>query len=144
VLADPELAERMWKINDLYAATPVHIGELLSVVALDNLDPIKARAKKLLDTNRSRLNEFLNSRGYLSSVVPRYGTVAFPKLLGGNVDEFFEFLKGKYDTSIVPGRFFEMPQHFRVGIGGDPATTAEALLRLATALDVFSAVSSPR
>jgi hypothetical protein len=30
-----------------------------------------------------------------------------------------------------------MPDHFRIGIGGDPAMTAEALQRLALALDTW-------
>jgi hypothetical protein len=30
-----------------------------------------------------------------------------------------------------------MPDHFRIGIGGDPAMTAVALERLAQALDAF-------
>src|SRR5205823_10456568 len=48
VLAEPELADCMWKINDLYYATPVHVGELLSVIALDNLDRVANRAKALV------------------------------------------------------------------------------------------------
>lgn len=38
VLAAPELAERMWQINNLYGVNAAHPAELLSVIALDNLD----------------------------------------------------------------------------------------------------------
>jgi hypothetical protein len=38
---------------------------------------------------------------------------------------------------VVPGRFFEMRQHFRVGIVGDEEMTAEGLKRLGQALDEF-------
>jgi hypothetical protein len=55
------------------------------------------------------------------------------------VDEFCELLKSSYDTSVVPGRFFEMPEHFRVGIGGETEMTREGLLRLGRALDEFGA-----
>jgi hypothetical protein len=34
----------------------------------------------------------------------------------------------------VPGHFFEMPGHFRIGIGGDTAMTATGLEQLAKAL----------
>ena len=37
VLADPEVVHRMWRINDLYAATPAHPAELISVIAFDHL-----------------------------------------------------------------------------------------------------------
>lgn len=139
ILAEPELAERIWRLNDLFAATPAHPAELLSVIALDNLSKVAARAKALIDTNRQHLDAFLDSRNDLGSVRPRFGTVVFPKLRRGSVDEFCELLKGKYDTSVVPGRFFEMPEHFRIGIGGDPEMTREGLVRLGRALDEFRA-----
>ncbi len=135
ILAEPALAERIWRLNDLFAATPAHPAELLSVIALDNLDRIAARAKNILDSNRRHLNAFLDSRNDLECVRPEFGTVAFPRLKNGDVDELFTLLTTKHETSVVPGRFFEMPQHFRVGIGGAEAMTAEAFVRLGRALD---------
>ena len=35
----------------------------------------------------------------------------------------------------MPGRFFEMPQHFRIGIGCETAMLKEGLERLGKALD---------
>jgi aspartate/methionine/tyrosine aminotransferase len=135
ILAEPELSERMWKLNDLFAATPVHIAELLSVIALDNLDRVAWRAKSLLGTNRQLLNAFLDSRRDLECSRPAFGTVVFPKLCKGSVDDLFVLLQSKYETSVAPGRYFEMPQHFRIGIGGSSEMTAEGLARLGQALD---------
>jgi hypothetical protein len=135
ILAQPEIAKRMWRLNDLFAASPVHPGELLSVVALDQLDKIDARARALLETNRKALDAFFGGHGDFDGFRSRWGTVIFPRLKKGPVNEFCEFLRARYETSVVPGRFFEMPDHFRIGIGGDPAMTGEALKRLATALD---------
>jgi len=143
VLAEPELAQRMWRINDLYGATPVHVGELISVIALDNLDRIAARSNKLLETNWRELRSFLYSRTDLECFIPRYGTTVFPRLRSGDVDSFCELLQREYDTSVVPGRFFEMPQHLRIGIGGDPELTAQGLKRLAQALDQTRGGSCP-
>lgn len=137
VLAEPELAERMWRINDLYAATPAHPAELISVIALDNLERVAARARTLLQANRAKLNAFLDSRSDLECFRPNHGTVMFPKLRRGSVDEFCTLLAEKYETSVVPGRFFEMRQHFRVGIVGEEAMTTEGLRRLGMALDEF-------
>jgi len=135
ILAEPEMVERIWKINDLYSATPVHPAELLSVVALDNLAAISARAKSVVEVNRQALHAFLDAHPQLRCFRPEFGTVAFPRLPRGNGDTFFEYLMRKCETSVVPGRFFEMPLHFRVGIGGDSAITAEGLVRLGQALD---------
>ena len=135
VLANPELAQRMWHINDLYGVNGAHPADLLSVIALDNLDRIAARGKKLLDTNRPALDRFLQSRNDITCVRPQFGTVAFPKLGRPSVDVLDRLLREKYETSVVPGKYFDMPEHFRIGIGGDPEMIRLGLERLAEALD---------
>jgi aspartate/methionine/tyrosine aminotransferase len=135
VLANPELAQRMWHINDLHGVNAAHPADLLSVIALDNLDRVAARAKRLLDANRTVLNAFLGSRDNLEYLLPEFGTVAFPRLKSGRVDNLDRLLRGKYETSVVPGVYFDMPQHFRVGIGGDPEMTRAGFERLGLALD---------
>lgn len=137
ILAEPALAKRIWRLNDLFGATPVHPGERLSVIALDNLAKIDARAREILDANRRALDAFFQNRTDVAGFRSPWGTVAFPRLAHGSVAEFIEQLRTRFETSIVPGEFFEMPDHFRIGIGGDPAMTAEALQRLALALDTW-------
>ena len=135
ILADPELSGRMWRLNDLFAATPVHIAELLSVIALDNLDRVASRARSLLSTNRQLLNAFLDSRRDLECFRPAFGTVVFPKVSRGSVEDLLALLQNKHDTSVVPGRYFEMPLHIRIGIGGPSEVIGEGLTRLGRALD---------
>jgi aspartate/methionine/tyrosine aminotransferase len=59
----------------------------------------------------------------------------FPRVTGGQVDELCSLLRQKYETSVVPGRFFEMPDHIRIGIGGESKELAAGLERLAAALE---------
>jgi aspartate/methionine/tyrosine aminotransferase len=138
IFAEPELAGRMWLLNDLFAATPVHAGERLSVVAMQQLAEIGARAQQLMDTNRQLLNDFLDTREDLEVVRPEFGTVMFPRVRGGTSDRLCQLLREKYETSVVPGRFFEMPAHFRVGISGDTDILQAGLQRVASALDEIS------
>ncbi len=135
ILAAPELAQRMWHITDLYGVNAAHPAERLSVIALDSLDRVAARARQLLETNRRTLDEFLGSRSELEYHRPEFGTIIFPKLHRGRVDELYRVLTEKYETSVAPGRYFDMPQHFRVGIGGGPEEISEGLVRLGLALD---------
>ncbi len=134
ILAEPELAQRLWRINDLYAASPVHLAERVSVIALDNLSKVAARARHLLDTNRALLTRFFDTCSVLDVVRPQFGTVAFPRLRRGTAEALFELLREKYEATVVPGSFFGAPQHFRVGVGGATEMTREALERLAQAL----------
>jgi len=135
IFAEPELARRMWLLNDLFASTAVHAGERLSVVAMQQLTEIGERAKRLLDRNRRVLNEFLDTRDDLEAVRPEFGTVMFPRVRRGTSDELCRVLREKYETSVAPGRFFEMPAHFRVGLAVDTATLKAGLERLGQALD---------
>ena len=134
-LAQPELVVKMWRLNDLFGVIPAHAAERLSCIALKHLDQIATHARLLLETNRLTLNRFLATRDDLSADQLEWGTVSFPQLKRGNVDELCALLREKYETSVVPGSFFEMPQHFRIGIGCDSATLTAGLERLGAALD---------
>jgi aspartate/methionine/tyrosine aminotransferase len=138
ILAQAELAKRMWLLNDLFASTSVHAGERLSLVAMQQLDAIADRAKQLLDRNRRILNEFLDTRDDLEVVRPEFGTVMFPRVLHGTSERLCQLLREKYETSVVPGVFFEMPAHFRIGIAGETDVLISGLERLGLALNEFS------
>ena len=135
ILAAPDLARRIWLLHDLFAANPAHAAERLSAMALDGLAKFRERTHALLSTNRPLLDAFLDSRPDLECFRPRDGTVVFPKLRRGEPEALFELLRDKYETSVVPGRYFEMPQHFRVGISGATEELRCGLERLGAALD---------
>jgi len=137
ILAQPDLAKRMWLLNDLFAATSVHAGERLSVVAMQQLEGIGERAKQLFDRNRQILNDFLDTREDLEVVRPEFGTVMFPRVRHGTSERLCDLLREKYETSVVPGTFFEMPAHFRIGIAGDTDVLKAGLERLEKALNSF-------
>jgi aspartate/methionine/tyrosine aminotransferase len=135
VLAREDLANRMWRLNDLMESNQAHVAERLSCIALTNLSEIGGRARQLLDTNRAVLNRFFDSRQDLEVVRPSYGTISFPRLKSGEVDALYRLLREKYETTVVPGRFFEMPEHFRIGIGCNEEVFRSGIERLAAALD---------
>ena len=78
---------------------------------------------------------FLDSRDDLETLRPEFGTVVAPRLKHGSVERLCALLREKYETSVVPGHFFEMPEHFRIGIPCDTAMLAAGLERLGAALD---------
>ena len=139
IFAEPELAREMWALNDLFGVTQVHAGERLSVVALGQIREIAANAKALMDRNRALLNAFLDTREDLETVRPPFGTVMFPRLRSGeSSDRLCQLLREKYETTVVPGRFFERPEHFRVGVAGKADEMEPGLERLGLALDDLS------
>jgi len=134
IIARPDLASKIWRLNDLFNAIPSHTAELLSVVALRMLGQLAARSKTLLDMNRRQLTTMLSSCDGLEFKTPTYGTVVFPRLRKGNVQDLCDLLRNKYETTVVPGHFFGAPQHFRLGLGGDTALLQGGLARLTRAV----------
>ncbi len=134
ILARPDLAWKMRRLNDLYSATPVHPGELLSVAAFQHLDLLRERARGIVEADRKLLRDFLKQQSSLSAVSTPWGTTSFPRLVNGETDAFLERLRTEFDTSAVPGRFFEMPDHFRIGMGVNTEMFAEGLNRTSRAL----------
>jgi aspartate/methionine/tyrosine aminotransferase len=141
VLAEPELVQRMWQLVDFTYGSPVHPAERMAVVALDHLDLIRGRARTLLETNRALVNEFLAGQRELECEPSRYGTIVFPRLKTGSASDFVALLRDQFETSVVPGEFFDQPQHFRIGFCGATETVRSGLERLAAAMHAFRRVA---
>ena len=137
ILAQPDLVQRMWQIIDFTYGSPVHPAELLAVIVLDHLHLVRDRACALLETNRRLVNEFLARNPDLDCEPSRFGTTVFPRLRLGRTDEFVGILRDKFETSVVPGEFFEQAQHFRIGFGGATEIVRSGLERLSAALEAF-------
>jgi aspartate/methionine/tyrosine aminotransferase len=139
LLSPAELSERMWHIHDVHAATYPFLAEYLSVRALERLPEIVSRMKSLLDENRSILRAFLAERDDLEFLWPENGTIVFPRLKHGSVAEFCGRLRSEFETSVVPGEFFDLPNHFRIGVGLPTADIRAALEQLQRGLNRYKA-----
>ena len=135
ILAEPELAERIWRLNELFGVSQPHADERLCCLAFSRLDEIAAGNAARIARNRDIAADFFARRDEIDWSPTAHGITAFPRLVHGDVDALHALLTGKYDTSIVPGRWFEMPDHFRVGLGLPTEILEQGLERLGTALD---------
>jgi aspartate/methionine/tyrosine aminotransferase len=135
VLAEPTLAERMWRLNDLFGVNQAHPAERLACIAFERIDKVIGDNPALLARNRDRWNVFVASRDDLDCMPAEHGITAFPRWSGGDTERLDALLRERYDTSVVPGRWFEMPDHFRVGFGLPTEDLEEGLERLGHALD---------
>jgi aspartate/methionine/tyrosine aminotransferase len=137
ILAQPDLAWKMRRLNDLYSATPVYPGELLSVAAFKHLGLLREQARRILEADRKLLHDFLKQQTAVSTAETQWGTTSFLRLSrsrASNTDKFLEQLRAEFGTSAVPGRFFEMPDHFRIGMGVNTEMFGEGLNRIGYAL----------
>ena len=85
--------------------------------------------------NRALFNGFASARDDLDCLPAEHGIVAFPRWTGGDTATLDALLRERYDTAVVPGRWFEMPDHFRIGFGCPTDLLSEGIDRLGAALD---------
>jgi aspartate/methionine/tyrosine aminotransferase len=133
-LAPAPLAERMRRLNDLFGVLPAHPAECMAVAAFDRLGFFRARANAMLDANRAAYAEILGDHPCLQNFPNPHGTTMFPRLIHGDGDELYGVMMRRFDTSVVPGRFFGWPAHVRIGLAGEPVQTRQGLQNVADAL----------
>lgn len=134
VLAEPALARRMGRLNDLFGVNQAHQAERLGCFAFEHLAAIGGDTPALLARNRAAFDRFVANRDELDCAPAAHGITAFPRWAGGDAAGLDALLRSRYDTGVVPGGWFEAPAHFRVGFGLPPADFDEGLVRLGAAL----------
>src|SRR5207253_11155951 len=103
--------------------------------AIKKLSTIGARAKAMLETNRRTLQGFFSKRADIDVVPTKFGTTSFPRLRNEDVEKLCVWLLEKYENAVVPGRFFESPEHIRIGMCCDPKSFNAGVERLGKGLD---------
>ncbi|HST31850.1 MAG TPA: aminotransferase class I/II-fold pyridoxal phosphate-dependent enzyme [Chthoniobacterales bacterium] len=135
IFAELEVADKMRRLDDIFAASAPNLMERLSVVAINRLPKIEARARLILETNRRTLQKFFQTRDDVEALPTEFGTTSFPRLPGVDVEKLCALLTEKYESAVVPGRFFESPQHIRIGMCCEPENFRIGIQRLGAALD---------
>lgn len=135
VLAEPGLAERARRLNDLYSNNTAHPSERLAWLALSRADAILARVNEHLSRHIDIVDEFVRAHAALSWVRPRAGTCGMVRVEGIDVDDLTDRLERDHATGIVPGRFFDAPGYFRMAWGVDTEMLRTGLDRLSIALN---------
>jgi len=135
IFAEPKLAEKIRRLDDIFAASAPYAMEQLSVLAIEQLPKISTRAKSMLETNRQTLKKFFQARNDITAVPTKFGTTSFPRLPNVDLDKLCALLPKKYETAVVPGKFFEAPQHVRIGMCCEPEDFSAGVERLGQALD---------
>lgn len=135
VLASREVSERVRITRDVVDGSGPFVAERLALTAFANLERLRARARSILETNFARLRSMVESNPRLEWVAPVAGTTAFPRLREvADTSEFVDRLVAEHDTIVVPGRYFQAPEHIRISFGGRPEMFNEAVSRLDRAL----------
>jgi aspartate/methionine/tyrosine aminotransferase len=134
-LAAPDLVERMRRVNDFMAATHSMPSDALALAAFRQLERLAARSHSILAPNWTLARDFLAEHGdFLEAVLPAHTMMVFPRLLREADSQALHDRLRRLETSIVPGRFFDHPRHFRLGFAVRHEDVAQGLRNLSQAL----------
>lgn len=134
-LAEPAVAEEIRRMRDLTDGVGPVVAERASTLVFAHLPELLRRARVLLEGNAERFDRFVRESAVLEWVKPDGGTVAFPRLRSGeSADALAAELLARYETAVVPGRFFEADSHFRVALGIRPDVLERGLAAISEAL----------
>jgi aspartate/methionine/tyrosine aminotransferase len=135
ILCAPELAEAAWRLNDLFGAVGSVPSDTLSVAAFRQLGRLEARTRAILEPNIELVHQFLREHeDVLECVVPKRSMTVFPRMkIEADSGPLHDRLR-RFETSIVPGKFFEHPRHFRLGFAVKTEDVKMGLQNLSKAL----------
>ena len=110
----------------------------LGLAALDRLPQLIGPYLALRQESRPHLVRFLAETPGVEGRAPELGLVAFPRLTGiEDTARFAAELAAEHEVDAVPGEYFGVPGHLRIGFGAPAATIEEGLRRLAAGLESY-------
>ncbi|MFN0007748.1 MAG: pyridoxal phosphate-dependent aminotransferase [Planctomycetota bacterium] len=106
--------------------------------ALDRLSDLLRPLRVIERESRPMWERWLTRTEGIRCIVPEFGIIAFPKIEGvEDTIALSEHLAKEHQVDVVPGEFFGLPGHIRIGCGVPAATLEEGLARLERGIQSF-------
>jgi aspartate/methionine/tyrosine aminotransferase len=122
-IAGPEsIIEQCWSYKDYTSISNSPISDYLAQYALDNFARISNRNHSIITKNRETLKQWFEEHSqYFDYYLPEAGVLCFPGLknIPISTKELALDLFDKKSLLVVPGECFDIPNHLRIGFGGD-------------------------
>jgi aspartate/methionine/tyrosine aminotransferase len=137
-IAPPELVQKCWSINNVLGVNPPMIPDQIALELWQNggIDRLLEWSRTRAQQNWEIVDNFLGNQNALRWVKPEGGIIVFLHLANGrDTSGLTDLLREKYKTLVMPGRFFDQPDGFRLGFGGPAEELTEGLRRLGLALE---------
>ena len=130
-VTDPDTIWRLWKLHDY---TTISLGIISDTVATKVLQPdrrkkLLAGTNQYLNNNLAILTDWIESQdGLFSFTPPEAAAIAFPEYhLDVPSIELIEKIRDEQSVLIMPGKWFGVENHVRIGYGTPPAFLKKSL-----------------
>lgn len=140
ILATPDRIQRIAEWNDLVC--PAHPVPSIAVAKayLPQADARVAATRAAIVDRVARVDAWVRGRKDVTWTRPDGGITGFLRLPPGtDAEAFAAFAFEQHGVRLVPGSFFQAPDHVRISFGLIPANLDKALGVLGTALDAWAA-----
>jgi aspartate/methionine/tyrosine aminotransferase len=113
------ILQKMAELKDYTTICNSAPAEFLSELALRHRKTLAERNLNIIRENLDLLDAFFRRQAaHLSWVKPKAGSIAFPKLEHGDIDQFCDHLVNETGVLLLPGTLFnDTGNHFRLGFG---------------------------
>ena len=109
-------------------------------LALERLPDLLRPLATIERESRPIWERWLASTPGISSTIPEFGIIAFPRIEGvEDTFELSEYLAKEHQVDVVPGEFFGLPGHLRISCGVPAATLEIGLAKLDAGIRAFRA-----
>jgi aspartate/methionine/tyrosine aminotransferase len=114
-----KIYEKMASLKDYTTICNSAPSEFLAEVAMRNRTKLVERNLDIIKANAGLMDDFFARYPDLFSWLrPRAGSMAFPRLLKGEIEEFCDRLVREAGVLLLPGSMYDDSQnHFRLGLG---------------------------
>ena len=114
-----KIYEKMASLKDYTTICNSAPSEFLAEVALRNRQKLINRNLNIIRQNLDVVDEFFTCYSSLFAWVrPTAGSMGFPKLLKGDIEDFCDALVKKVGVLLLPGMMYDdAGNHFRIGLG---------------------------
>lgn len=125
-----DLYQKISHLKDYTTICSSAPSEFLAELALRHREKLADRSLEIITGNLALLDVFFARHpDQFSWIKPKAGPIAFPQLLGQDVDSFCDRLVKELGVMLLPGTVYDHPgNHFRIGFGR--INMPEALARL--------------
>jgi aspartate/methionine/tyrosine aminotransferase len=134
VLADAPLVERIRRLSDLFGNVQPFAMDWLAAAAFDRLPILHQRTRDLLDVNRGLFAAWAGGRDDVAFTATDWGTTVCVRPTRLDAERLCSALRERHEVSIVPGRFFELPDYVRISLCTESGVLREGLGRIGVVL----------
>ncbi|MBK7643819.1 MAG: pyridoxal phosphate-dependent aminotransferase [Planctomycetes bacterium] len=146
VLGEEVAAERRELIDHLYLdyVDPPTIALRAFASALDQLEVLARPIARVAEQSRPVWERWLRETEGIQAHVPKRGIIAFPRVEGvSDTAALCEYLVAQHQVDVVPGEYFGLAGHIRVGCALPPELLKAGLERLEAGIRAFRASAAP-